>query len=111
MSFLNRQIEFTNNVARLIQFINATGYKCTFGESYRTHEQALIYAKLGKGISDSNHCYRLAIDINLFDKNNQYLHNVKDYEEYGKFWENLNQFNEWGGRWKSRPDPFHFEMD
>ena len=109
--FLDRQMEFTHNVARLIEYIYATGCKCTFGETFRTHDQALLYHKLGIGSADSNHCYRLAIDLNIFDEHNTYLHDTKDYLEYGSFWEKLNPFNEWGGRWKRRPDGNHFEMD
>ena len=110
VSYLDRQFIFTQNISKLIQFIYSTGYKCTLGETFRSREQALIYAKLGKGISDSNHCYRLAIDINLFDKKNEYLHDTKEYEVFGEYWEKLNPFNEWGGRW-IRSDGNHFEMD
>jgi len=108
--FIDRQQEFTQSVARLIQFIFATGHKCTFGETYRTSLQASIYHKQGIGSMDSNHCHRLAIDLNIFDEKNVYLHDTKDYLEFGSFWEKLNPFNEWGGRWK-RADGNHFEMD
>ena len=109
--FLPRQEQFTLNIAHLIEYIYSQGYKCTFGETYRTHEVALGYAKVGKGIVDSNHCYRLALDLNLFDSSGTYLHDSNDYKKFGEYWEKLNPFNEWGGRWKHRPDGNHFEMD
>jgi len=110
--FLPRQEQFTLNIAHLIEYIYSQGYKCTFGETYRTQEMAQIYSKEGKGIVNSNHCFRLAIDLNLFDSDGNYLHDSKDYKQFGEFWEKLNPFNEWGGRWTKRyQDPFHFEMD
>lgn len=108
--FLTRQQIFTHNIARLIEYIYSKGYKCTLGESFRTHSQAALYAASGKGIADSNHCYRLAMDINLFNPTDEYLHGVKDYLQFGEYWEKLNPWNEWGGRWKNG-DANHFEMD
>jgi hypothetical protein len=108
--FLDRQEQFTINVAHLIEFIYSRGYSCTFGETFRTKAQALLNAHQGIGIQDSNHCYRLAIDLNLFDSKGTYLHTVKDYLTFGKYWEKLNVWNEWGGRWKNG-DANHFEMD
>ena len=65
----NDQAMFAQNVARLIEYIFKTGYYCTLGECWRSPEQAEIYVKQGKGIKNSLHCQRLAIDLNLFDAN------------------------------------------
>ena len=108
--FVDRQQTFTTNVAKLILYINSKGYACTFGETLRTKEMAQIYARTGKGIVDSNHLYKLAVDLNLF-KNGVYLSDAKEYKQFGEYWEQLNQFNEWGGRWKHLVDSCHFEMD
>ena len=108
--FVDRQQTFTTNVAKLILYINSKGYACTFGETLRTKEMAQIYARTGKGIVDSNHIYKLAVDLNLF-KNGVYLSDAKEYKQFGEYWEQLNQFNEWGGRWKHLVDSCHFEMD
>ena len=108
--FVDRQQTFTLNVSRLIQFIFATGHKCTFGETYRTPLQAALYHKQGIGSLDSNHCHRLAIDLNIFDEKNVYLHDAKDYKEFAEFWIKLNPFNEAGYYWKMK-DANHFEMD
>lgn len=109
--FIERQQIFALNVAKLILYINVKGYKCTFGETLRTKEIAQIYAKTGKGVLDSNHLYKLAVDLNLFDSEGRYITDFKSYEQFGIFWEKLNSFNEWGGRWKRLVDSCHFEMD
>ena len=104
-----KQALFTQNIASLLQFINSKGYSVTFGEAYRTPEQAAIYAKNGKGIVDSLHIRRLALDLNLFDGDGIYLTDHDFYEPFGEYWETLHRFNRWGGRFK-RDDSNHFEM-
>lgn len=105
------QMLFAKNVALLIQFIFSTGYGCTMGEAHRTHEQALIYASQKIGIIDSQHCDRLAIDLNVFSPDGKYLSKTEDYKRFGEYWEKLSKYNRWGGRFKSRPDGNHFEME
>ena len=103
-----KQAIFTRNVAKLIDFIFSQGYLCSLGEVYRTAAQAEIYAKEGKGIKDSLHCKRLAIDINLFSADGHYFPDTKDYEPFGQYWETLDPANRWGGRFK---DGNHFQMN
>lgn len=110
------QCAFTRNIAQLIAHIYSKGYKCTLGEVYRTHEQALRNAQLHIGVVNSNHCYRLAVDLNLFSPTGEYLHDGKEYKQFGEYWEKLDPFNEWGGRFKDSKgriigDANHFEMD
>lgn len=102
------QAIFTKHVGQLIQYIFAQGYECTLGEAFRTQEQAEIYAKNGKGIKNSLHCDRLAIDINLFSPEGKYLTDTKAYAEIGGYWKSLSGTNRWGGDF-SRPDGNHFE--
>lgn len=104
------QAIFAQNVAKLIEYIFAKGFVCSLGETYRTPAQAAIYAKEGKGILDSLHCKRLAIDINLFSVDGKYFPETPDYEPFGVYWESLHPSNRWGGRFKERPDGNHFEM-
>ena len=104
----NQQI-FAFNVARLILFIFQKGYTCTFGETYRTEEQAALNAKKGIGIKDSQHCKRLAVDLNLFSQQGKYERTSEAYEMFGEYWENLHDYNRWGGRFQ-KPDGNHFEM-
>ena len=109
MNLHERQVIFTKNVATLIGYIFLKDFSATLGEVYRTPEQAQLNELRGTGVADSLHCNRLAIDINLFDKNGQYLTDTKDYEFMGIFWESLNKSNRWGGNFK-RKDGNHFEM-
>jgi hypothetical protein len=106
-----RQRLFTHNVSKLISCIYSWKYSCTFGEAYRTPEQAALYAHEGKGIKDSLHCQRLAIDINLFSPDGTYLTDSDDYSLFGKYWETLHPANEWGGHLTGGLiDGNHFEM-
>ena len=107
-STINQQI-FALNVAKLIQYIYEQNHSCTLGEAFRTSEQAELYAKEGKGIKNSLHCRRLAIDLNLFSPDDKYLKAYDDYEPFGLYWEELHADNRWGGRFM-RLDLQHFEM-
>lgn len=109
MKLWQKQALFAYNIADLIKYINEIGYSCTLGEAERTQEQAVIYVAEGKGIEDSLHCKRLAIDLNIFDKDGKYLTDTPSYERFGVYWEKLNAHNRWGGRFK-RKDGNHFEM-
>lgn len=109
MSLAEKQALFALNVAKLIVFINEKGFKCTFGEAFRTFEQAQIYAEQGKGIKNSLHCKRLAVDLNLFSPEGKYLEDSKDYVQFGKYWESLHGENR-SGCFFSKPDGNHFEM-
>lgn len=109
MELWKRQSAFANNVALLIQYINKKGYYATFGEAFRTPEQAKIYADSGRGILHSLHCNRLAIDLNLISHEGIYMPDSKDYKQFGDYWESLDGLNRWGGVFK-RVDGNHFEM-
>ena len=102
------QAIFTRHVSQLISFVFAQGYECTLGEAFRTQEQAEIYAKNGKGIKNSLHCDRLAIDLNLFSPQGKYLTDTKAYTEMGSYWKALSTANRWGGDFP-KPDGCHFE--
>jgi hypothetical protein len=110
MELWQKQALFCSNVSRLITFIESDNHFCTIGEAWRTLEQAIIYAKNGKGIVDSLHCRRLAIDLNLFTADGKYLSDTADYKKYGDYWKTLHPNNNWGGCFKTRLDGNHFEM-
>lgn len=115
MTLRQKQSLFAKNVAILINHIYDMGYEVTFSDAYRSPEQAKLYAKAGKGIVDSLHCKRLAIDLNLFDSSGKWLVDKKDWEQFGLYWESLNKMNRWGGffveKYKGKiVDSNHFEM-
>jgi hypothetical protein len=106
MTLLQAQQQFAIDLARLILWCEGRPYAVTFGEAYRTPEQAALYAKQGKGIINSNHTRRLAVDLNLF-VNGVYATDSDAYAELGEFWESMNVANVWGGNFKRR-DGNHF---
>lgn len=108
MSLNEKQFAFALCSAKLITHIFESGYQCSLGEAFRTKEQAAIYAAKGIGIIDSQHCKRLAIDLNLF-KNGVYLTDTESYRPIGIFWKGLDPRNHWGGDFP-KPDGNHFEM-
>jgi hypothetical protein len=108
MTLGEKQRLFTRLVGMLIEFAYANGFELTFGDAYRSPEQAKLNAQAGKGIVNSLHCERLAIDLNLF-KHGAYLTASEDYKPLGEFWESLSPDCAWGGRF-SKPDGNHFSI-
>ena len=112
------QREFSTLVARLILKANAMGYQLTFGECWRPPETAALYQQQGKGIIQSLHSDRLAIDLNLF-KNGVYLITTEDYRPLGEWWEAQSTMDYmlcWGGTFrdsegKPNPDSDHFSLE
>ena len=109
-TLMDEQEVFSQNICKLIEYINSKGYKVTLGEAYRTHEQALIYAHEGLGIKNSLHCERLAMDLNIISPEGKLLCTIEEFRPFGEYWESLNEYNVWGGKWKHRPDSDHFQM-
>ena len=113
MTLQEQQFLFAQDVAKLIQYVAKLGYWVTFGEAYRTKEQAQLDADKGIGIVKSLHCERLAVDLNLY-KDGVYLFKSKDYYFLGKYWESLDKQNK-SGCWfydekgKPKPDGNHVE--
>ena len=106
MTLSEKQQLFTKLIAQLILWADEKGYRLTFGEAYRTPEQAKLNAQSGKGIANSLHTQRLAVDLNLFI-NGQYQTDSAAYLALGEEWEKLG--GSWGGRF-SRPDGNHFSL-
>ncbi len=116
MTLSKRQRIFARNVAKLIDFIYESNDECTIGEALRTPEMADLYVRLGKGIKNSLHIKKLAIDLNLF-KGGVYVEDTKYHEPYGKYWVSLHPSNRWGGDWDKdgihepgENDGNHYEM-
>lgn len=108
---LDKQFFFARTLSDFIKTLTGLGwnYGVTLGEAYRTKEQAQRYASEGKGISDSLHTDRLAIDLNLF-RGRQFLTNTEDYREAGELWESYStdEFQcHWGGHFG---DGNHFSV-
>ena len=109
MTLRQKQSLFAVLVAKLIQQANAMGYAVTLGEAYRSPEEAARLEALKKGIKNSLHTQRLAIDLNLF-RDGAYLSDGEAYKPLGEWWE-AQSFDGatccWGGRFH---DGNHFSI-
>lgn len=114
MTFRQKQSVFAELVGRLLTKAYQMGFEVTLGEAYRPPETAELYAKQGRGISNSNHCKKLAIDLNVF-KDGRYLRRSDEIEPLGEWWERQSFTHSsgrkveccWGGRFD---DGGHFSL-
>lgn len=109
MNLLEKQKAFSHLVIKLLQFLQENEYEVTLGEIWRPPETANLFDKEGKGIANSLHCLRLAIDINLFQEK-KHLTKSQDYRFIGEYWESLSTPELtccWGGRFG---DGNHFSV-
>lgn len=99
MTLREHQSLFARLLPRLLDFAYNNGYEVTLGEAWRPPETAELYAKTGRGIANSLHTDKLAIDLNLF-KNGVFLGSTEDHRPLGEFWEALHPLCRWGGRFR-----------
>jgi hypothetical protein len=112
MTLGTKQRIFTRLIGMLILKAYEIGYEMTFGDAYRSPEQAAANAAAGIGIANSLHTKRLAVDLNLF-KDGVYLTNSAAYKPLGEWWEAQSSPGFeccWGGRFK-RADGNHFSVE
>lgn len=109
MTLGEQQRLFARLVGELIVWIYANGYEVTFGEAFRTADQAALNASHGTGISNSLHTQRLAIDLNLFIGGNYQAVSAM-YKPLGDHWKTMHSLARWGGDF-SRPDGNHFSIE
>lgn len=107
MTLIDKQHLFVRLVWRLLQKVTDDGYALTFGETYRSPEEAERLAGIGAGIKNSLHTDRLAIDLNFF-RHRKYLTDGKDFKEIGEWWERQHALCRWGGRFA---DGNHFSLE
>lgn len=109
MTLRQKQSLFVELVAELIAYAHASGYELTFGEAYRSPEEAARLAKEGRGIVKSLHIQRLAIDLNLF-KDGVYLSSSESHRPLGEWWKQQHPLCRWGGDF-TRPDGNHYSLE
>ncbi len=102
-------------VAKLIGYVySIEGLSLTWGETYRTPQQAALNAAKGIGIAHSLHTDRLAVDFQLF-KDGVYLTDPAAYKFMGDYWKTLDPSCCWGGDFLDsaghpKPDSDHFSI-
>lgn len=88
MTLRQKQSAFAVLAARLILEAQRRGYEVTFGETYRSPEEAarLAAARKGAAIKNSLHTLKLAIDLNLF-RDGRLLSSTEAHRPLGEWWE------------------------
>jgi hypothetical protein len=109
MTLGEQQRLFTKLVGQLIGYAYDNDFELTFGDAFRTPEQAKTNAAAGSGIASSLHTQRLAIDLNAF-KGGVYQSLTEQYAMLGEYWKTLHPLCRWGGDFHARPDGNHFSM-
>lgn len=107
---VEKQIEFTYCIGKLISYAAERGYGLTFGDAWDQD-------KGGGHMKKSNHYIRLAVDFNLFVKDEEtgdwtYVANGKApaWLVLGMFWEQISDDARWGGRFRNN-DSNHFSFE
>ena len=105
------QWEFLQDVAELIMWASANGYKLTGGELKRSYQQQEIYVRNGKSKTmNSDHLNALAIDLNIFydydaDGDKDYIGTMSKQEAMAisedlcEYWKDLHPDNYAGRDW------------
>jgi hypothetical protein len=104
-----KQVEFTYTMAKFLVWCHENGFECFGAEWFRTNEQAEIYAKQGKGIKNSVHRKKLAVDL-FRVKNGKLTWDKGNYVEMGAKWKSMHDLARWGGDFKRR-DSVHFSFE
>lgn len=116
MKLGDKQRLFAYLIAKLIVWCYKNDYEVSFGEATRDPRIAVLNSKAGKGISNSLHLKRLAIDLNLFvDKSLEsdedfYAVDSEAHRPIGEYWKTLHPLCRWGGDF-AKPDGNHYSME
>ena len=108
-ALLSLQWEFSQAIADLMLYAAKLGYHIAVGEFYRTPEQAKWNAAHGTGIANSNHCNKLAADLNLFTADGTYITDDTGHRELGTYWKAKGAMYRWGGDFE-RKDSNHYSI-
>lgn len=105
---LDLQQEFVGLQAEFQLWVISAGYGLTYGETWRSPEEAAIQAAKGAGVKCSLHTEKLAIDLNAF-KDGKELLTATDFRVLGERWKGMHPLARWGGDF-TRIDADHFSL-
>jgi hypothetical protein len=109
MSLNAKQARFTYCIAQLIVWAKEElGVDLIGAELYRTPEQAEIYFKQGKGIKNSVHRKKLALDMYVL-KDGKIVWDGPEYDQIAVKWRSLDPDARWGGDFRRR-DVYHYSF-
>lgn len=122
MSLGEKQRLFMLLLGEFLVWCYKNDYEVTEGEAWRPDWVAEIYAQQGKGIRNTLHTKRLAIDLNLFldttkaGDEDVYQKDSEAYRPLGEHWKSLHPLCRWGGDFKDaagnpKPDGNHFSLE
>jgi hypothetical protein len=107
MGLREKQSRFAINVAMLILEAEKRGYSVTFGDCYRDpRTNGEMGVKRGYSHKNSTHKVRLAIDLNLFDSEGNYIRGVAGHAELHDWW-----VEKCGGSPMILGDPNHYSFE
>ena len=114
MTLRQKQSAFVRLLPLLFKKAWQLGFELTLGEAWRSPAEAERLAALGKGIPNSLHISRLAIDLNLF-RDGKYLTSTESHRPLGEYWKSLSttEFEcAWGGDFPGRKkDGNHYSIE
>ncbi len=104
-----KQQRFAGMFGLLLHYVS-TLPRCsvTIQWAYRPPAAAALMKKKGKGITNSLHTKKLAVDLNLFI-NGVYQTSTKAHAPLGAFWKSIG--GTWGGDFKPKPDGNHYSLE
>ena len=109
MTLRQQQSLFVRLTSKLIDWATENGYELTYGETWRSDETAQLDAAEGKGIVNSLHRLRLAVDWNLF-RDGVLLTEVEDYRPLAESWKTLHPLCRAGIDF-AKKDAVHFSLE
>lgn len=110
MTLADKQMLFMKLLGEFLVWIyQQPSMAVTGGQLERSEETARIYAMMGKGIANTLHTKRLAIDLNLFIAG-VYMTSSDAYKPLGQKWKSMHPLCRWGGDF-SKPDGNHFSLE